>query len=304
MYKPFSKVVPPAKPNSFECAVWKYATCPLEGPIPEPQTRVEQIARAFVFDEKTAADIRKFKAGENSPAEASSSDGEEPSSADVVNLPVDVAGPTGGKLANLPRLTKLSALPEVCEFFHKLTQDEDFAVVPGTGEGIKKLMDKLPVPPFSELYSRLVKENSKVASQYKLATTRLGDSYKEFQTKECEQQGRQGLSEIAAFGRTTTVNEDIASELRPKELPSAVDYINNKVKQTDDEIWEQRYKILIGTDREKIERLQKEVHNRTDRELEELQKYFEKATISTLASQVHGAMMEELKERARQAKRR
>lgn len=321
MYKPFNKVVPPAKPNSFECAVWKYATCPLEDPIPEPQTRVEQLAKDFVFDKKTATNSCKLKEisrcisvcetydeyernpqsfgklppveikigfgkeeeqkGENSIAEVNSSKEGGPSSADTVNLPIDVENVTDEKLADLPRLTALSTIQEVCGFFHKLTQDENFAFVPGTSEGIKALIDKLPTTPFAQLYSQLVKENPQIAPQYKLAVTRLGDFYKELQTKECEQQTSQGLGEIAAFGRTTTVGNDIVAELRSKELPAAVDYINNEEKIKDDEIWSQRFTIGAEMNVEKAKRLVQEFPNRTPKELYEFWQYLIKKDMSS-----------------------
>ena len=55
------KEVKVTKPNSFESAVWKYATCTLSDPIPDPKTRIEQLAQAFVFSENIASDIRKLK---------------------------------------------------------------------------------------------------------------------------------------------------------------------------------------------------------------------------------------------------
>ncbi len=316
MHTPFSKVIPPVKPNSFERAVWKYATCSLTEPIVTPQMRVEQLAKDFVFDKKTATNSCKLKEisrcisvceaydeyernpqdsgklppveikigfgkeeeqkGGNSIAEVNSSKEGGTSSADAVSLPIDVENVTDEKLADLPRLTALSTIQEVCGFFHKLTQDENFAFVPGTSEGIKALIDKLLTSPFAQLYSQLVKENPQIVSQYKFAVTRLCDFYKECQTKECEQQTSQGLGEIAAFGRTTTASEDIVPELRPKELPAAVDYINNEEKIKDDEIWSQRFTIGAENNVEKVERLVQEFPNRTTKELYEFWQYLMK----------------------------
>lgn len=61
MSKWFKKKEEVMYPNSFERAVWKYATCPLSAPLPEPQTREEQIAKAFVFSEKAATNISYLK---------------------------------------------------------------------------------------------------------------------------------------------------------------------------------------------------------------------------------------------------
>ena len=318
MYKDFnSKVVPAVKPNVWETAVYQAATCSLKGKLPAPKTRIEQLAQEFVFDKKTSANISKLKEinrcisvyearaeyeqdpdefgkpasvkidvvfGKGNPQEKESGLAEIDSSKVSSSSSATVspqANTADEKLADLPRLTALSTIQEVCGFFHKLTQDENFAFVPGTSEGIKALIDKLPTTPFAQLYSQLVKENPQIAPQYKLAVTRLGDFYKELQTKECEQQTSQGLGEIAAFGRTTTANEDIVPELRPKELPAAVDYINNEEKIKDDEIWSQRFTIGAEMNVEKAKRLVQEFPNRTPKELYEFWQYFIKKDMSS-----------------------
>lgn len=111
----------------------------------------------------------------------------------------------------------VAKLSKVCEFLHGLSQDEAFAVVPSTSQGVKKLMDKLLTPPFTQLYSRLLNSNDSdfLALQYKLATKRLGDYYQKFQETECQAQTKQALSEIAAFGRTVSAfHEDPAKDVR------------------------------------------------------------------------------------------
>ena len=61
MYKPFSKAAPVVKPNAWENAVYHYVTCPLSAQAPAPQTRIDQLAQAFVNNEKAATDIRYIK---------------------------------------------------------------------------------------------------------------------------------------------------------------------------------------------------------------------------------------------------
>ncbi len=56
-----NKIQAPQPPNSFEKAIWQYATCSLSGPLPQPTTRTEQLAQAFVLDDSASTDIRKLK---------------------------------------------------------------------------------------------------------------------------------------------------------------------------------------------------------------------------------------------------
>ena len=119
------------------------------------------------------------------------------------------------KKLKLPKIHKRTTLPNVCKFFYGLSQDESFATVPTTSQGVKALMDKLLTPPFTQLYSSLNKEADIALSvQYKMATGLLGDFFTKFQEKECEAQTQQGLDEIAAFGRTTVAQEDPARDVR------------------------------------------------------------------------------------------
>ena len=60
MYKPFDKVVP-QKPGKWETAVYQAATSPLTESLPQPQTRIEQLAQEFVCGKEVSSSISKLK---------------------------------------------------------------------------------------------------------------------------------------------------------------------------------------------------------------------------------------------------
>ena len=143
------------------------------------------------------------------------------------------------KKLKLPKIYSKTKLPNVCKFFYGLSQDDAFATVPTTSQGVKALIDKLPTPAFTQLYSKLVKEpDMQLAVQYKLAVKLLGEFYSKFQEQECQAQTHKGLSEIAAFGRTDfSVQKDPAKDYRT-EPQDAVAYLNNEEENSlsEDEI--------------------------------------------------------------------
>lgn len=147
------------------------------------------------------------------------------------------------KKFKLPKIQKRTTLSNVCKFFYSLSQDPAFATVPTTSQGVKALMDKLFTQPFTQLYSSLNKgADIELAVQYNVANKLLGDFFTKFQEKECEAQTRQGLDEIAAFGRTDSlVQEDPAKDYRT-EPQDAVAYLNNF--QPAEEDWPSQEEII------------------------------------------------------------
>lgn len=143
------------------------------------------------------------------------------------------------KKLKLPKIHHKTTLLNVCKFFYGLSQDDAFATVPTTSQGVKALIDKLPTPAFTQLYSRLVKgADMQLAVQYRFAVRLLGDFYNKLQEQECQAQTHKGLSEIAAFGRTDCpVQEDPAKDYRTKPQ-DPVAYLNNEEENSlsEDEI--------------------------------------------------------------------
>ena len=202
------------------------------------------------------------------------------------------------KITDIPRVSELSSIKEVCAFFYSLSKDDAFNTVPSDSKGAKSLIDKLATEQFRNLYTTSVKDNG-LSGQFNIARKCLCNFYWELQQKESEEQRKQAEAKIAT-GNYTGNYQDIAAGIR-QEPQSAVDYLLNstqnlsntpakqdnkplsskqpdagekapaKTPAKDEEIWMQRFSIGNTCDEEKVNRLVKEFYNRSIEELKEFE---------------------------------
>lgn len=265
MYKPFSKSIKEiSKSNTWERAVYQYVNYPLSGEIPEPKTRIEQLAKAFVFDETTAGNIQKLKeinrciaaceaydnyekekdsyqnvcvpqirvisveSAYKSEYEHASDNSSEEVSVKNDNLETNDAQSVqsllkSGKaeklkdskeeqlltdetyyvskdvnIKDLPVLTELSSLQDICKVLYRLTKIEDFKVVPIDSQGVQLLLSKLTGENGTKIYRSLP---DKFTPTFKRAIEYLHNHFELLQEKECQKQTKEKLKDIAILKR-------------------------------------------------------------------------------------------------------
>lgn len=107
-------------------------------------------------------------------------------------------GPKPQILNDLPEINNFSTMQEVCSFFHILTEDEAFSIIPKTKIEAQELLDKLSTPAISQIYKCLKGDN---IYKYNFASNRLFDLVKEFEENEVAQEEKRGLAKAGTFGR-------------------------------------------------------------------------------------------------------
>lgn len=298
MYKPFNKAVPPAKPNAWENAVYQYATSSLTAGAFEPKTRIEQLAKAFIFSEKAATDIRYVKeinrciaVWETYAAYKEASDtfgsafpplninvgfGKESPSTQKAAQPAlprnsEVCPPTKGSHTPLP--TDSTVEPQRTEAQARLMETVEHlqAQHPNTAHGAREIYDNFLSLTQADTYRSL---NARDKSTILRINKQLYTQKENLAMQEVQKLQNEGYKR-AGVGLAADYYEDIAEEYReePQDATS--------IPMQDDKIWAQRFEIAKTYDKEKAARLVAEFANRTLRELREFLNTYDKRTIES-----------------------
>ncbi len=216
----YSNKTQKVQPNSFEKAVWRYATCPLEEPLPEPKTRIEQIAKEFVYDKNAATDSRKLKeinrcisvceADANPtglpPLEIKVSFGKSKEGPTLEQIPTEgktntpVSEPKTETKGSLPPLSapcfnESSPIKDVLAYCFEVTKDPAFEDTPTTSDQVQVLITKAMQEHLTEFQHYTGPKGNQARCVLKYFA-KYRDQLEEKEVEQAEREGREKIFSV------------------------------------------------------------------------------------------------------------